>query len=29
MGTLIKSKIITDGLKPPFIYFPKGAWREH
>jgi len=27
--TLMKSKIITEGLKPLFMYFPKGAWREH
>lgn len=29
IGTLVKSKIITDSLKPPFICFPKGTWREH
>lgn len=27
-GTLMKSKIITNGLKPQFIYFPKGASRN-
>lgn len=24
----MKSKLITNGLKPPFIYFPKGASRN-
>lgn len=26
--TLMKSKIITNGLKPPFMYLPKGASRN-